>query len=72
MTKIRIVASVPIDGQDGLDQYIGKEFETVELKTIYDRDVVKEMNELKEVAIYLEPTDKHVSVINASEYEIIQ
>ena len=69
--KIRIIASSPVDGQEELNSYIGREYETVELKKHYDKDTVKEMNELGEVAVYLEENDKWLSIINKNEYEVL-
>ena len=36
--KIRIIASAPIDGQEDLNSYIGREYETVDLKKHYEFD----------------------------------
>lgn len=70
--KIKIVKSNGINGQSEINQYIGNEFETVNLNSIYDKETVLEMNKLGEVAVYLENNDRHVSIINKDEYEVIE
>lgn len=69
--KIKVIASYPIDGQEGLEKYVGQVFETLELKKWYDTDIIKEMKQLGEVAILVESNDKSPSILNKNEYEIL-
>jgi len=70
--KIRIIANAPIDNQESIANYIGREYETLPLTKYYDKDIIKEMNKLKEIAVFLDTNDKNPSIINEFEYEIIE
>ncbi len=69
--KIRIVASSPTNNQEEITQYIGNIYEPVDIKKYYDKDVAKEMKELKEVAVFLSPAHRQPSILNQNEYEVI-
>lgn len=69
--KIKVIASKPIDDQDEINKYVGKVFETLELKNYYDTDVVKDMKKLGEVAVLIENGDKSPSILNKNEYEVV-
>lgn len=69
--RIKVIASYPIDGQEQVNTIIGEVFETLELKKYYDRDIIKEMNTLGEVAILAEKGDTRPTILNKNEYEII-
>lgn len=51
--KIKVIASVPADGQCGIDELLGDEFETIPYNQ-YCEDVRKEMKKLKQVGIMVE------------------
>lgn len=70
--KIRIIANAPIDNQESISNYIGREYEVLPLTKYYNKDIVKEMNKLKEVAVFLETNDRNPSILNEFEYEIIE
>lgn len=70
--KIRIIANAPINNQEGIENYIGREYEVLPLAKYYNKDIVKEMNKLKEVAVFLETNDRNPSILNEFEYEIIE
>lgn len=68
--KIKIVASKPENSiQDGIEKFIGKEYETV---VSSDKFFAKEMKKLGEVAVYLEENDTQLSILNKDEYVIIE
>lgn len=70
--KIQIIKNSPIDEQDSIQQYIGKIYEPVKLKKYYDKEVVKEMKELGEIAVFLEQDHKSLSILNKDEYIVIE
>lgn len=69
--RIKVIASKPIDGQDQIANIIGKEYQTLNLKKIYDTEIVKEMKTSGEIAIYAEDNDRHPTILNKDEYEIL-
>ncbi len=70
--KIKIIASSPVNSQEEITQYIGNIYEPVNLKSYYDKDIIKEMKELKEIAVYLDPAHRQLSILNQNEYEVIE
>lgn len=71
MKKIKIVASRGINGQESIEKYIGKEYNVLELTKYYSNGIIKEMNELNEVAVLLDESDSFPSIINKDEYIFI-
>lgn len=71
MKKVKIIASVPMGGQDELHEHIGKEYEVLDSSKYVDGYVLKESLKLEEVFVFLEEMDKHPSILNKGEYKYI-
>ena len=65
--KIKVIASCPVDIQDGIHELIGKEFETVSYRD-FEKETREEMKKLGEVAIKV---GKYPYILNKNEYEVI-
>lgn len=68
--KIKIIASCPEPGQDGIEFLIGKVFEIVPYNE-FDSETRKEMKDKKEVAIRINNDIRQQYIINKNEYKII-
>lgn len=68
---IRIVASYPEHGQEGIEKHINELYRPIELKLYYDTDTIKEMKEREEIAVIF-TGEKHPSILNSKEYQILE
>lgn len=70
--KIKIIASLPLEGEAGIRDHIGEIYETIPLETILYEHAVLRLSNLGCVAVNLNDGDYNPSILHRNEYKIIE